>query len=100
MFHMFGALAEFYGYILQAQVYLNDLVSDAIEVELFADELDGLPLERYRMMRGERVIGSNGRVFSAHVVSRRLIEHFTPRVYPRHPELAIPLEYPLIKWQR
>jgi glycogen phosphorylase len=29
------------GHIFQTQVYLNDLVSDAVEVELFADELDG-----------------------------------------------------------
>jgi glycogen phosphorylase len=88
------------GHVFQTQAYLNDAVGDAVEVELFADELDGLPPERYPMIRGERLIGSNGWVFSAQVVSARPIEHFTPRVYPRHPELAIPLECPAIKWQR
>ena len=88
------------GHVFQTQVYLNDTVTDAVEVELFADALDGLPPERYPMKRGERLIGSDGWVFSAHVVSARPIEHFTPRVYPRHPELAIPLECPTIKWQR
>jgi glycogen phosphorylase len=88
------------GHTFQLQTYLNDLVSDTVAVELFADELDGLPPERYPMTRGERLIGSNGWVFSAHVVSARPIEHFTPRVYPSHPELAIPLECPAIKWQR
>ena len=76
------------------------MVSDVIEIELFADELDGLPPEHYPMTRSERLIGSNGWVFTAHVVSARPIEHFTPRIYPRHPKLAIPLECPAIKWQR
>jgi glycogen phosphorylase len=87
------------GHIFQIQAYLNDLMSDTVEVELFADELDGLPAERYPMTLGER-IGSNGWVFSAHVVSARSVEHFTPRVYAHHPDLAVPLECPAIKWQR
>jgi glycogen phosphorylase len=88
------------GHIFQTQVYLSDLVTDAIEVELFAEELDGLPSERYPMTRGERLIGSTGWVFTAHVVTARPTDHFTPRVYLRHPELAIPLECPAIRWQR
>ena len=88
------------GYFFQMQVYMSDLVSDAVEVELFADELDGQPLERYRMTRGERLIGSGGWPFSAGVVSQRPAEHFTARVIPRHAELAIPLECARIKWQR
>ena len=88
------------GHFFQAQVYLDDSVSDVVEVELFADELDGLPPERYQMMRGERLIGSSGRLFTAHVVSGRPAEHFTPRVRPRPSDLAIPLECPAIKWQR
>jgi starch phosphorylase len=88
------------GHSFQTQAYFNDLVSDVIEVELFADEHDGLPAERYPMTRGERLIGSNGWIFSAHVVSARPAEHFTPRIYPRHPEMAIPLECRSIRWQR
>jgi starch phosphorylase len=88
------------GHVFQTQAYMNDAVSEAIEVELFADEIDGLPSERYPMTRGERLIGSNGWVFTAHVKSARSPEHFTPRMYPRHPELTIPLECPAIKWQR
>jgi starch phosphorylase len=88
------------GNIFQAQVYLDDLLRDAIEVELFADEVDGLPPEQHPMTRGERLLGSNGWLFTAQVVSARRPEHFTPRIYPRHPELAIPLECREIKWQR
>jgi glycogen phosphorylase len=88
------------GHIFQAQVYVNDVLSDAIEVELFADELDGLPPEQHLMTRGERLLGSNGWLFTAQVVSTRRPEHFTPRIYPRHPEMAIPLECPEITWQR
>ena len=88
------------GHIFETQAYMNDAVSEAIEVELFADEIDGLPSERYPMTRGERMIGSDGWIFTAHVISARPAEYFTPRMYPRHPELAIPLECPAIKWQR
>jgi glycogen phosphorylase len=88
------------GHLFRVQAYLNDLLRDAIEVELFAGEADGLPAERYPMTCGERLVGADGWVFSAHVVSARPAEHFTPRVYPRHAELAVPLECPAIKWQR
>jgi starch phosphorylase len=88
------------GHCFQVQVYLDDLDSEAVEVEMFADQRDGLPAERYRMTCGERLIGSNGWFFTAHVVSGRPAEHFTPRARPRHPDLAIPLECPAIKWQR
>ena len=88
------------GRIFQTQVCVNDKVSDAVQVELFADELDGLSPERYPMLRGERLIGCNGWVFTAHVGSERPAEHFTPRIVPCHPELSIPLECSSIKWQR
>jgi hypothetical protein len=52
------------------------------------------------MARGEHLLGSNGWLFTAHVVSTRSPEQFTPRIYPRHPELVSPLECPEIKWQR
>jgi glycogen phosphorylase len=82
------------GHRFQVQVYLDDLDSEAVEVEMFADERDGLPSERYRMTRGERLIGSNGWLFTARVESQRPAEHFTPRACARHPDLAIPLECP------
>jgi len=82
------------------QVYLDDLVSDAVRIELFADQADGLPAECYPMTRGERLVGAKGWLFAAHVESARPAEHFTPRAYAYHPELAVPLECPAIKWQR
>jgi len=88
------------GYHFRLQVYLDDLVSDAVRNELFADQSDGLPAERYPMTRGERLVGAKGWMFAAHVVSERPAEHFTPRAYAHHPELAVPLECPPIKWQR
>jgi len=84
----------------QVQVYLDELDTEAVEVEMFADERDGLPAERYRMTPGERLIGFSGRLYTAQVASRHPAEHFTPRAYPRHPDLAIPLECQAIKWQR
>ena len=34
--------------VFQVLVYLDDLISDSVEVELFADELDGRPPELSR----------------------------------------------------
>jgi len=39
-------------------------------------------------------------MFAADVVLARPAEHFTPRAHAHHPELAVPLECPAIKWQR
>ena len=89
-----------HGRLFQVQVYLDDLDSAAVEVELFADELDGQVPERCRMTRGERLVGANGWIFTAQVKSPRPAEHFTPRVIARHPDLAIPLECAAIRWQR
>ena len=88
------------GHFFQVQVYLDDLDCEAVEVELFADELDGQLPERYQMTRGERLVGANGWIFTAQMVTRRPAAHFTPRVITRHPDLAIPLESPAIRWQR
>ena len=82
------------------QAYLDDLDSNVVAVELFADEFDGQPQERYRMTRGERLIGANGWIFTAQVSSQRPAKHFTPRIIARHPDLAIPLECAAIRWQR
>ena len=88
------------GHFFQVQIYLNDLASDSVEVELFADELDGQLPERYRMTRGEQLIGANAWNFTARVQSRRPAAHFTPRVITHHPDLAVPLESSAIRWQR
>jgi starch phosphorylase len=89
-----------HGRLFQTQVYLDDLASDSVEVELFADGRDGQPPERYRMTRGERLIGANGWICTAQVASQRPAEHFTPRVITRNPDLAVPLESNAIRWQR
>ncbi|HVN90223.1 MAG TPA: alpha-glucan family phosphorylase [Candidatus Binataceae bacterium] len=86
--------------LFQVQVYLDPLIRDAVEVELFAAESDDHPIERFPMTRCEPLVGATGWTFRASVRSGRPTTHFTPRVIPRHPDAAIPLESNAIKWQR
>lgn len=83
------------------QVYLGELDPDTIEVELYADSPSGGPLVRQKMTRGDQLVGATkGWIYVAQVPAQRPAEEFTPRLIPRHPDAAIPLEAEQIKWQR
>jgi len=83
------------------QVYLDELDPDAIEVELYADSPSGGAPARKKMTRGDQLVGATkGWMYVAQVPAQRLAEDFTPRLIPRHPDAAIPLEAAQIKWQR
>ncbi len=43
---------------------------------------------------------ANAFIFSATVETLRPAGDFTPRVVPFHPDARIPIELPLIAWQR
>ncbi|MGE5129231.1 MAG: alpha-glucan family phosphorylase [Sphingomonadaceae bacterium] len=82
-------------------VYLGELPVEWVKVELYADPLRDEPAVRQPMLRGERIPGAaNGYVFTASVSSSRPPAHFTPRVTAWHPEAVVPVEAPLIAWQR
>ena len=83
------------------QVYLGEFDPDAIEVELYADSPSGGVPVRQKMTRGDQLVGATkGWIYFAQVPAQRCAEDFTPRLIPRHPDAAVPLEAAQIKWQR
>jgi starch phosphorylase len=84
----------------EIQVHLEEMDPGAIQVELYADAVNGDEPIRQVMVRGESLVGQNVWRYSASVPATRPAEDFTPRIVPFHPEAFIPLEAPDILWYR
>ena len=88
-------------HVFDVQVYLNDLDPKAVQVELFADGLQGGSPVRQELKNLRPLAGaSGGHVFSASVSAARPPGDYTARVIPRCDGVAIPLEAAQILWQR
>ena len=85
-----------------AQVYLGDAEPGDVSVELFANAPDGTGAPfRVEMARVHELPGTtNAALYQAAVAADRPAGDFTPRVVPRHPDVRVPLELPLVTWQR
>jgi starch phosphorylase len=84
----------------QAQVYLDGLNPDAVQVELYAESLNGGDPVRHAMVRGEPLAGENAWRYSATVRADRPAGDFTARLIPYHKEASVPLESAEILWYR
>ncbi len=81
-------------------VDFGDVRPDAVLVELYADS-PGAPAFRQSMERDDTVPNAgNSYVYTAHVPSIRPASHYTARIIPAFPDVAVPLELNLILWQR
>jgi starch phosphorylase len=88
-------------HVFEAEVYLNDLDPNAVQVELYADRVNGSAPERQEMMRVRQLPGaSGGYVYSAAVSAARPPADYTARVIPHCDGVAVPLEAAQILWQR
>ena len=74
----------------EAEVFLGDLDPASVCVELYAD---GAPPERHEMER----VGPH--TYRAQVPAPRWVSDYTPRIIPRHPQVAVPLQTNRILWQ-
>ncbi len=85
----------------EVQIYLNDLDSNAIRVELYADGVKGGPSIRQEMKQLRQLVGiSGGFVYGAAVSVARSPGDYTARVIPHMAGVAVPLEGAQILWQR
>ena len=82
-------------------VHLGEIERDAVRVELYADpDGAGGPVV-WEMAWIEPLAGEqNGGVCRAEIETARAPADFTVRVVPAHPEARLPIELPLIAWQR
>ena len=86
---------------ISVDVYFGGVDPDAARVELYADSLDGGEPLQQEMVRGRGLDGlDHSYEYAARVPSTRTAGAYTPRLVPRHPKAAIPLEAPEILWQR
>jgi starch phosphorylase len=89
------------GFELTIQIYLAELDPDSIGVELYAMPQDGSPKHCLPMQRASALTGAtHGYSYRARVATQRAAQDYTVRVVPRHAEAILPIELPLVLWQR
>jgi len=88
-------------HVFEAQVYLNQIDPKAVQVELYADGLNGGGPVRQEMKCIRPLADkSGGYLYSAAVSADRAAGEYTARVIPRCEGVAIPLEAAQILWHR
>ncbi len=85
----------------EAQVYLDDLAPDSVQVELYAEPRPGQTApERHPLERQEQLAGAiNGWRYAVTLPAQRPVGDYTVRIIPWHPEAVVPLECEAILWQ-
>jgi starch phosphorylase len=87
-------------HVFEVQVYLNGLETNAVNVELYAEGVNGGNPVRQEMMRGGQLVGAeNGYTYGTKVLATRPDTDYTVRIIPHRPGVAIPLESSRILWQ-
>jgi len=88
-------------HVFDVQVYLNDLDPKAVQIELYADGINGGGPARQEMKNVRPLAGApGGYLYSASAPADRPPGDYTARVIPRCDGVSIPLEDAHILWQR
>lgn len=88
-------------YIFDVQVYLNDLETSAVIVELYANVTDaGTPIRQDLMLIKKEKEPDKPHLYQATVSATRPVADYTPRIIPNFPGVSVPLETTQIVWQR
>jgi starch phosphorylase len=90
------------GWDISVEVYLDDLRPDDVNVELYAEPVSAgdKPVRIPMISRGALPGTSHGQLFAATASRDRPASSYTPRLIPASTHASIPLELPLIAWQR
>ncbi|RYZ19657.1 MAG: hypothetical protein EOO10_24080 [Chitinophagaceae bacterium] len=87
--------------LVKAGVYLQNLPIHEARVELYADGRNGKAAEIYCMTPESDIPETSGFVVYKVLISAdRPATDYTPRLLPFNDKLVLPLECPLICWQR
>ena len=88
-------------HVFSVEVFLNDLDPNAVRVELYADGINGGDPVRKEMKCAQLPADASLRcVYHATVPTTRPATDYTVRAIPQRSGVAVPLESPLILWQR
>ncbi len=82
-------------YLFEVQVYLNNLDSQAVMVELYS-----ATLKKEMKCQGKIPNTRDGHIYRAEVPASNPASSFTPRILPHFPGVIIPLESTKILWQK
>jgi starch phosphorylase len=86
---------------VKVPVYLGELGVTDVRVEMYADPTDSRPMVRIELAPGEALSGAvHGFLFRGAVPADRPSAYYAARVIPAHEGVRIPMELPLIQWQR
>ncbi len=86
-------------YIIDLHVYTDDINVDAIQVQLYADAIDGDAPEVHIMQRQNKLIGAvNGYDYHLEIPALRPLTDYTPRIIPANELARVPLEANHILW--
>jgi starch phosphorylase len=70
-------------HVFEVQLYLDDLDSEAVRIELYANGVDGAAPERVEMKRVRELVGAtNGYAYRAGVPVARSATDYTARLIP------------------
>lgn len=87
-------------HVFDIQVYTNNLDPTTMQVELYADGINGSEPVRQMMKQGRQLEGtSKGNTYSARVSAARPVTDYTARIIPILSGISVPLETNLILWQ-
>ncbi|MFA5072602.1 MAG: alpha-glucan family phosphorylase [Nitrospirota bacterium] len=87
------------GHSFEVQVYLDNLDTNSVRLELYADGLnDNKPTRQEMNLR--KPLSSSRYSYSAHVQTDRPASDFTARIIPHLNGINVPLELGLILWQK
>jgi starch phosphorylase len=88
-------------YVFEVEVFLSGLDPNTVRVELYADGIKGADPVRVEMKCTQVLADvSRPRICHATVPTTRPATDYTARVIPQRSGVAVPLESPLILWQR
>lgn len=87
-------------HLFKVPVYFHDADKAKVQVELFANGINGEAPVVQIMKRGKNLEGeSNAFQYNASVPATRPASHFTVRAIPVIPSVSVPLEFSKITWQ-
>ena len=88
-------------HVFEVEIFLNDLGKNAVQVELYANGINGGNPVRQEMQWDKLLSGASyGSVYRVTVPAGRPARDYTPRVMPHCDGVAVPLEDARILWQR
>ena len=84
----------------EVDVYLDGLDPSFVQVELYADGVNGGAPFRQELTRADISSDTDWACYRGSVPATRNVNDFTARVLPQHTNVAVPLELNLIRWQK